>query len=90
MAVGYDDDQLKISHAEADLVLRSEVYDDEIGPSKRGNDRIMFVGFGFDADLLEVGVEYIEQTDGTILELVFHGMKATAKYQKFYWDWFGI
>jgi hypothetical protein len=69
-----------ISRKDIDAVLRSFVFDD-MGPSKRGNDRLMFVGFDSSGRLLEAGVEYIDNED---VELVFHANDATPKYKKLY------
>jgi hypothetical protein len=62
------------------MVLRSQVWE-ELGPSERGNDRVMFVGFSQDGRLVEVGVEYFDEQSE---EWVFHADIATAKYKKLF------
>lgn len=71
-----------VTPQDADFVLRSEISVwDNIGPSKRGNDRLMFVGLDSSGRLLEVGVEYLDDADQ---ELAFHANDATARYRKMF------
>lgn len=49
-------------------------------PSKRGNDRVMYVGWTSLGRLLEVGVEFMNKTQMQ----VFHAMEATKSYRKLF------
>lgn len=49
-----------------------------MGPSRAGNDRIMWIGFTYNARLLEIGMEYLPE--GT--EYVFHANNATDLAQQ--------
>jgi uncharacterized DUF497 family protein len=83
LPIEYDDEEITkhgLSRRDVDLALRSEVWED-MGASKRGNDRIMFVGFSEDGRLIEVGVEYFDKENK---EWAFHADLATPKYQKFF------
>ena len=81
--ITYDDDNLAkhgITRQEVDQVLDSRnlttrVF--ELQPSRQGNSRVMYVGFTLQAPLLEVGVEYLEESDH-----VFHADDATKAYRK--------
>jgi uncharacterized DUF497 family protein len=71
-----------VTPKDADFVLRSPITVwDDMGPSERGNDRLMFVGFDSQGRLLEVAVEYFDEED---IELVFHGDDATPQYRKLF------
>jgi hypothetical protein len=52
----------------------------ELSPGRDGNDRIMAIGFDLNANLLEVGVEYLDDNH----EHIFHGMPATAQWRNAY------
>ena len=69
-----------ITRKDIDYVLRSPVWED-MGPSHRGNDRLMFVGFDSSGRLLEVGLEYINDED---VEFIFHANYATPQYENLY------
>lgn len=51
-------------------------YYEELKPSERGNDRLMFVGWTQSGRILEVGIEYF---DGDDREHVFHAMDANLE-----------
>jgi len=71
-----------VTPKDADFVLRSQISIwEDMGPSKHGNDRLMFVGFSAGGRLLEVAVEYFDEED---IELVFHANDATPKYKKLF------
>jgi len=83
LSIEYNDAQISkhgLSRRDVDFTLRSEVWDD-LGVSRRGNDRIMFIGFSEDGRLIEVGVEYFEKED---IERVFHADLATPMYRKLF------
>ncbi len=72
----------KITPKDVDFVLRSEISIwQELPPSRRGNDRVMLVGFDPAGRLLEVGVEYFDNED---TELIFHAIKATPGYRNLF------
>lgn len=74
----YQDDQLEITREQADQVLDypdNELF--ELPPARNGNDRIMVVGFDFNANLIEVGVEYINDNH----EHIFHGTQVTTQWR---------
>lgn len=50
----------------------------DLEPSKRGNCRVMWIGFTFNLRLLEIGLEYLENDN----EYVFHAMDAARQYRK--------
>lgn len=50
----------------------------EIEGSSTGLERVMFVGWDNDADLLEIGVAYPEEDE----EFVFHAAKASKTYRE--------
>ena len=66
-----------VTQDEINEVLSNQPIDDDLPPSDRGNARIIFVGFTFAGRLLEIGMEYFE--DST--EYVFHAMDATKVYR---------
>ncbi len=70
-------DRHGISTADADDVIATGIWE-ELAPSEKGNDRLMFVGFTSSGRLLEVGVEYF---DADNLEHVFHADDATSHYR---------
>ncbi len=68
----------KITTAEVDDVLNdSRTIWLDLGVSRYGNDRLMFVGLTKDGRTLEVGVELIGDD-----EHVFHAMDAGQRYLK--------
>lgn len=69
-----------ITQEDADDVLRTGKWF-PLPPSERGNNRIMFVGFTKDGDLLEIGVEYFFSEKR---EHIFHGRKATRLYRRLF------
>ncbi len=70
-----------ITAKDIDFVLRTDITIwCDLGPSKRGNDRLMFIGFSSNGRLLEVGVEYM----GDDVELVLHADCATFKHRKLF------
>jgi len=79
----YNDESLKrhkVLHSEVDEVLFSAIWE-EIPPSERGNNRLMFVGFTAEGRLLEIGVEYFDDQDR---EHVFHAREATKASRDFF------
>ncbi len=79
----YNDESLKrhkVSHSEVNEALFSAVWE-EIPPSDRGNNRLMFVGFTGEGRLLEVGVEYFDDQDR---EHIFHAREATKASQELF------
>ena len=81
MLFTYDDLNLKkhrIDRSEVDDILgeSSISIECELPPSKRGNDRIMLVGFTAQGRLLEVGLEFFEDRI-----YVFHANDATKEFQ---------
>jgi uncharacterized DUF497 family protein len=69
-------DRHGISQADIDEVLASGIWE-EMQPSERGNERLMFVGFTSGGRLLEAGVEYFDDEDR---EHIFHADDATNHY----------
>jgi hypothetical protein len=51
----------------------------ERGPSERGNDRAMIIGWTYYARILELGVEYFENEDR---EYIFHANDAGKQYKQ--------
>jgi hypothetical protein len=71
-----------VTSRDVDFVLRSTISIwNDMGPSIRGNDRLMFVGFDTSGRLLEIGVEYFDDMG---VELIFHGDDATPRYRKLF------
>jgi uncharacterized DUF497 family protein len=54
----------------------------DLGPSRDGNDRLMFIGLTQAGRVLEVGIELIGEDD----EYVFHAMDAGEHYLKEFTD----
>jgi hypothetical protein len=65
---------------EADDVLATGIWE-EMPPSERGNERLMFVGFTASGRLLEVGIEYFDHEER---EHIFHANDATTYYRKLF------
>ena len=63
-----------------DDVIATGIWE-ELGPSARGNERLMFIGFTSSGRLLEIGVEYFDDKN---LEYVFHADDATTHYKKIF------
>jgi hypothetical protein len=70
-------DRHGVSPADADDVIATGIWE-ELAPSVRGNERLMFVGFTSNGRLLEVGVEYFDKKN---LEYIFHADDATRYYR---------
>ncbi len=70
-------DRHGISVEDADEVVATGIWE-ELIPSKRGKERLMFVGFTANGRLLEVGVEYF---DDSSIEYFFHAQDATTRYR---------
>jgi uncharacterized DUF497 family protein len=67
-----------VSQSEVDEVLRSDVTAEfDLSPSKRGNERIMLIGFSGDGRFLEIGIEFFLDEDRMH---VFHANDATKQY----------
>lgn len=67
MRISYNDDDLVkngVTREEIKEVFFSDLsYAEELGPSARGNDRAMIIGWTFAGRILEVGVEYFDSED---------------------------
>lgn len=50
----------------------------DLEPSRKGNDRVMWIGFTFNLRLLEIGLEYLPHDN----EHVFHVMDATKTHRR--------
>ncbi len=50
----------------------------DLEPSRKGNDRVIWIGFTFNIRLLEIGIEYLPNNK----EHVFHAMDATKTHRK--------
>jgi hypothetical protein len=68
-----------ISVVEVDYVLEHYGDTKEQPPSKRGNNRTMFIGFTLEFRLLEVGVEYFYDQDR---EHIYHANDARQHFQE--------
>lgn len=66
-----------ISIADIDEVLGTGIWE-ELTPSKRGYERLMFIGFTSEGRLLEVGIEYFDDNN---IEHVFHADDASRRYR---------
>ncbi len=66
-----------IAVEDADEVIGTGIWE-EMTPSKRGNERLMFIGFDANGRLLEIGIEYFDDDN---VEYVFHTQDATARYK---------
>lgn len=71
-------DRHGVSVEDTDEVIEAGVWKTMI-PSKRGNERLMFVGFNANGRLLEVGVEYFDNDD---IEYIFHAQDVTTRYRR--------
>lgn len=72
-------DRHGISEQEVDEVY-STGKDFDMSSSTNGNDRIMVVGWTSFGRLLEIGIEYLTNTD----EYIFHAMDATRYYSELF------
>ena len=82
MRTTYDDTNLadhKVSQDEVNEVLRSDVtIERDLPPSKRGNERLMLVGFTNEGRLLELGIEFFHSEE---IMHIFHADDATKQYR---------
>lgn len=68
-----------VTQEEVDQVLRSDVAAEfDLPPSKRGNERMMLVGFTNEGRLLELGIEFFFDEDRMHM---FHADDATKQYR---------
>ena len=71
-------DKHNVTTVEVDEVLSdSRTIWLDLGPSRGGNDRLMFIGLTKAARILEVGIELVSED-----EYVFHSMPASEHYLK--------
>jgi hypothetical protein len=84
--ITYQHSELKLSTEEIDEVLADDdTKDFSLEPSKRGNNRKMFVGPNQKAELCEVGVEFLPDDQGDFDWHIFHADNATRYWRnKFY------
>ncbi len=79
--VTFDEFNIKKNRVTVDEIL--EVIESDLSiaenlvPSERGNVRVMIIGWTFSGRILEIGIEYIADT-----EHVFHAMNAGKRYKK--------
>lgn len=83
MIISFNDDSFsrhKISHREALEVIRNpSTKSFSLQDSKEGNDCEMYVGFTDSGCLLEIGVEYLDDSDHC-----FHGQVVSPKFRKLF------
>ena len=82
MTRSYNEESLRrhdVSISELNEVLRSPLtITIDLEPSKRGNFRVIWVGFTLNLRLLEIGIEYLPGDK----ERIFHAMEATKQCRR--------